>query len=267
MTERSCPQCGKSVSVDPAQPGVAPACPHCGASLPPAPPPPAAVARTQPADGRGKGLAVTALVLGAIGLIPPLGILLGLVAVILGIVSLATRRPGKGMALAGTVLGGIGLVLIPTVALLVLILLPSLGRARELARQAVCMTNLRSVGQAVEMYMHANGGIPPADPDAMIRASLLEHRHFECPSVGTPGTVDYFYMPPPPRRSTFGASSGPPRIVACDLRGNHIGGRNTRSRLLSDTSVEHLEEADFQAELRLPQNAAFAAALRAAEGP
>ena len=44
------------------------------------------------------------------------------------------------------------LVVIAIIALLVAILLPSLGRARELAKQAVCQSNLNSVGKAMMLY-------------------------------------------------------------------------------------------------------------------
>ena len=44
------------------------------------------------------------------------------------------------------------LVVVAIIALLVAILLPSLGRARELARQAVCSANLNAVGKAMMLY-------------------------------------------------------------------------------------------------------------------
>ena len=44
------------------------------------------------------------------------------------------------------------LVVIAIIALLVSILVPTLGRARELARQAACQANLSAVGKAVIMY-------------------------------------------------------------------------------------------------------------------
>ncbi len=44
------------------------------------------------------------------------------------------------------------LVVIAIIALLVSILMPSLGRARELAKQAACQANLNSVGKAIALY-------------------------------------------------------------------------------------------------------------------
>ncbi|HZW08601.1 MAG TPA: DUF1559 domain-containing protein [Phycisphaerales bacterium] len=44
------------------------------------------------------------------------------------------------------------LVVVAIIALLIGILLPSLGRAREAARQAVCLSNQRQIGAAIVMY-------------------------------------------------------------------------------------------------------------------
>ncbi len=49
------------------------------------------------------------------------------------------------------------LVVIAIIALLVSILLPSLSRAKELARGTVCLSNMRSTGLAIQMYATENG--------------------------------------------------------------------------------------------------------------
>jgi len=48
------------------------------------------------------------------------------------------------------------LVVIAIIALLVSILLPSLNRARELAKRAICGSNLHSIGQAFALYQGEN---------------------------------------------------------------------------------------------------------------
>ena len=54
------------------------------------------------------------------------------------------------------------LVVIAIIALLVSILVPSLSAAREIARKAVCMTHLKSMGFGVNMYANDNfEAIPP----------------------------------------------------------------------------------------------------------
>ncbi len=44
------------------------------------------------------------------------------------------------------------LVVIAIIALLVSILMPSLGRVREMARRALCQNNLKSIGTGIAMY-------------------------------------------------------------------------------------------------------------------
>lgn len=54
------------------------------------------------------------------------------------------------------------LVVIGIIALLVSILLPSLNRAREAAKQTKCLSNLKQIGMAFTMYLNENGNWFPA---------------------------------------------------------------------------------------------------------
>lgn len=55
------------------------------------------------------------------------------------------------------------LVVVAIIALLISILLPSLSRARELAKRAVCSANLRGIGQSEHIYANDNSEKFPMD--------------------------------------------------------------------------------------------------------
>ena len=217
--------------------------------------PPAPVAPVAPfAQPRSKGLAVAALVLGICAIIPALGMLTGLAAIILGIIVLATGRAGKGMAIAGLILG----VALPVVSC-PMIVLPALGRAQELARRTMCGTNLKTIGTNLALYLADYGDKVPPDVDTLIRLQGVSADVLECPSADTSRSPSIFVL--------FPASADVPSrsLVACDYRGSH--GNDGRNVLLFTGTVAFMKEPDFQAELAKPENAAFAAALRAKEGP
>ncbi len=81
--------------------------------------PPPSYAQNEPADRGGSGMAITALVVGIVALLGSWtvvgGILLGLAAVIVGLIALVKikqgRAGGKVMAIIGIVAGALGLVI------------------------------------------------------------------------------------------------------------------------------------------------------------
>jgi hypothetical protein len=63
------------------------------------------------------------------------------------------------------------LLFIAIVALIIAILLPSLAKARELAKRSVCAANLSGNGKAIAMYANVYRGAFPASSKARIRGS------------------------------------------------------------------------------------------------
>ena len=131
------------------------------------------------------------------------------------------------------------LVVVAIIALLVSILLPALGKAKELTRRVACSANLRSIGQSFAMYRMSNNEVFPIingclDPNGsweqtdidyidwptpflpneqwgsavqqnlflLIRESLVDDKHFICPSSGKNPTVRF--NPDGSSRGAFG---------------------------------------------------------------
>src|SRR5437667_1209392 len=76
------------------------------------------------------------------------------------------------------------LVVIGIIAVLISILLPTLGKARKAARTTVCLSNLRQMGTAWVMYLSdSKGHLPhsfwhqdaPANYQAGLRESIIWH--------------------------------------------------------------------------------------------
>lgn len=136
----------------------------------------------------------------------------------------------------------------------VLMLLPQLGRAREPANRIKCQSNLRQIGQALQMYANDNGGKLPDDFPTLPANEDLSPAVFVCPSTSEvpatgpttqavvqamkqPGTVSYLYL-------GKGLTSGdliPDVVLAYEPMSNHDGaGMNV---LFGDGHVEWIEGA------------------------
>ena len=240
-TTFDCSSCGKAIAAD-LGPGQQVICPFCSAAVtvPGAAATPGAVPPQMPgaivAPPQLKtGMAVTAMVLGIIGLV--ICFPLGLVGVVLGIIALVRvgRSPnehgGKGMAIAGICTGAASIVTGLFISSLFLsIMLPSLARARELAKRTVCTSNLVNIGTSLVFYANVNDDKLPPDLDTLIDEMDLSSKTFLCPSAAA-GYEHYIYFPVPRLNDM-----GPDTPIVLEDPENHGGeGGNV---LFGDTHVE-----------------------------
>jgi prepilin-type N-terminal cleavage/methylation domain-containing protein/prepilin-type processing-associated H-X9-DG protein len=79
------------------------------------------------------------------------------------------------------------LVVIGIIALLIGILLPTLGRAKEQANRTVCLANLRQLGVAMNMYTQANNGYLPTSAWALYYSSQASNDAIGVDWIGWPG--------------------------------------------------------------------------------
>lgn len=65
------------------------------------------------------------------------------------------------------------LVVVAIMALLIAILVPSLAGAREAGRAAVCLSNLKQIGHAIQMYTQDNGSVLPGPTSPLLFRSTV----------------------------------------------------------------------------------------------
>ena len=226
--ERHCPACGA-----PVKPEVR-FCNSCGSEM---------EKGTSPLQKKTSGFATASLILGILGFCTTITSIPGL---ILGIVGLKRIKrsggtlTGQGMAIAGIVTSAIALVLLPVM------LLPALGGAREQARRAVCMSNLKQVGLGYVMWTMDHDGQYPSSLKDLYPDSISGLGVFVCPSaedeVTSAEEIDekgsYICVPVP----GLSDDSRPDAVLAYDRKGNHSGGRNV---FFVDGHVEWVSEDEF----------------------
>lgn len=186
--------------------------------------------------------------------------ILGTVAVAggLGVAAWKSARNGppesRPFAMAGLLVG-----LVPgALTLVAMVILPSMGRAREPANRVKCASNLRQVWQGIQMYANDNGGLYPADLGMLVTHVDLTSEVVICPSsdddratgpttqavaaavVGVQRHCSYVYLV-----ASLSAQTATGRhVVAHDRLSNHANaGINV---LLGDGTVKWLDKADAQ---------------------
>jgi len=134
-------------------------------------------------------------------------------------------------------------------------------RKRQIQRGrqiSLSLRNLARINQAIRLYQSAFR----TPPDSLTR--LVEKGYIDADVLRPPGSDDqstrYFYLPAPP----MPAGQETRKIQACTSV--LTGGGVPRVVLLANGNCSVYDEQNFQLLLDLPENAAFAAGLRAAEG-
>lgn len=132
------------------------------------------------------------------------------------------------------------LVVVAIIALLISILLPSLSRARELAKRAVCASNLRGIGQGIHIYANDN-------------SEWFPHHWFKPAQVdiGPPTSSDHIYVETLGRDYHLPTGRGTDPGQVASSHENHpsrslflliIGGQQTAGQFVCPSSADQVDD-------------------------
>lgn len=143
------------------------------------------------------GTAIASLVVGILGLISCTGVLLGPVAIVLGILGLSAtrasaepRKGGRGLAIAGTITGGLAML---AFVVQLSILLPALNSARDAASRVQAQLVHRNITRELGLEAQQNPAASQLNAEELF--ALLESNNvlepaweadYPAPSPGTP---------------------------------------------------------------------------------
>jgi len=153
-------------------------------------------------------MAIASMVLGIIGCIPPLGLVLGIIAL-----RKANRRPneygGYGFAVAGIVLNSIGvLVMLSFIPIIFAIAIPNVIAAKNAANEGSAIKNIRTIHSAEMTYQATSGAGSYSDIQKLADVGLIQRElgdgldneyRFEAaifsPSISRPASFEIYATP------------------------------------------------------------------------
>lgn len=157
--------------------------PPSGAAIPPMTP------AYEASPPKTSGLAIASLVVGIISFLT-FGIT-SIIGLVMGIIALAQinrnkeSKAGLGLAIAGVVTSGAAMILILPMAA---IMFPVFAKAREQARTAWCLSNVKQLGLAMQMYASENDDhLPPSASWTEAASPYIKSARgvWRCPSAHT----------------------------------------------------------------------------------
>jgi len=214
-----------------------------------------AVAVPQAVPQKGGDMSKMTFAFGILSLIVPLA---SPIAVILGIIALATKRARRGLALAGLIIGAIPILLLVLLVILISVFgLRGFGYHGVGHQRAYCLSQLHGIGKGVHLYAAGNNGQYPFALEDLIEDQYISRKMLRSPADKIDLACSYFYFAP-------NTESPDEAFMACTFDDVY---KQFRHVLYFDGTVKKLSETEFQAELAKPYNAKFAAALKQAARP
>jgi prepilin-type processing-associated H-X9-DG protein len=143
------------------------------------------------------GAAIASFVLGLLSVFACLTIFAAVPAMILGTIALVkidragSGLKGRGFAIAGLIFGGLGVLIMPA------LLLPAVQSAREAARRAQCMNNLKQIALAMHNYHDTYNSFPPAAATDASGHPILSWRVLLLPYLDQNSLYEQFHLDEP----------------------------------------------------------------------
>lgn len=177
-------ECGQGLRTEVGQTAICVQCPSCGKTINVFP---LAGASDMPVQQKACGNALVALVLGLCALVPIVGIVTAIPAIVLGLIVLLRKRPGRGFAIAGLCTASVSLLTIQVGAVLYAIFIYTM------ITNTMSMMPMRGVpmsSQSVAMSVPEESSTPRLDAGEIADALLLGFKVHEDANAASASLAD-----------------------------------------------------------------------------